>query len=139
MNAAVKRTRLRERCAERVRAYEKEDLIERLTNAEPRGAKICAAGLLYVTNKGGQKTLPPLFVSFRSGFLTAFPLLSQALRALFFCRSSFYSPNSTLFHDGVEQISWNCLIVVHADEKYQAVEDKVAQYLLKTMTDFSFL
>ncbi len=50
---------------------------------------------------------------------------------------SFYSPVSTLFHDGVEQISWNCLVIVHCDAKYEAVEGRVADYILKTMGDFS--
>ncbi len=50
---------------------------------------------------------------------------------------AFYSPVSTLFHDGVEQISWNALVIVHCDASYEAAEEKVANYLLSTLTDFS--
>lgn len=49
----------------------------------------------------------------------------------------FYSPVSALFHDGVEQVSWNCLVIVKADRKYSALEEKVAGYILSTLTDFS--
>ncbi len=45
----------------------------------------------------------------------------------------FYAPESFLFHDGVEQTSWNTLIRVSAPSKYRKLQDLVAKYLLGTM------
>ncbi|MBP5091035.1 MAG: hypothetical protein J6328_00530 [Bacilli bacterium] len=50
---------------------------------------------------------------------------------------NFYAPNSMLFHNGVEQTSWNVLVIVRAPKKYKVLEDKVAEYILKTLTDFA--
>ena len=50
---------------------------------------------------------------------------------------NFYAPNSMFFHKGVEQTSWHSLIIVRAPHKYEAIEDKVAKYLLDTVGDFS--
>ncbi len=51
---------------------------------------------------------------------------------------NFYSPcDSLLFHDGVEQTSWNTLVVVRIPKKYELFESKLADYLLETLRDFS--
>lgn len=50
---------------------------------------------------------------------------------------NFFAPNSMLFHEGVEQTSWNVLLIVRAPKKYHPLEKKVAEYLLKTVTDFA--
>jgi hypothetical protein len=50
---------------------------------------------------------------------------------------NFYAPNSMVFHNGIEQTSWNTIIIVRAAEKYRFAEDKVAKYLLKTFSQFS--
>ena len=42
-----------------------------------------------------------------------------------------------VFHNGVEQTSWQTLVKISAPEKYEPLEDKVATYLLKTLTQFS--
>ena len=49
----------------------------------------------------------------------------------------FYSPNSMVFHKGVEQTSWQTLVIVRAEEKYEPLEDAVADYILKTLSLFS--
>lgn len=50
----------------------------------------------------------------------------------------FYSPyESMLFHNGVEQTSWNTLVIVRAPEKYEIFEERVADYILKTLSEFS--
>ena len=58
------------------------------------------------------------------------------------CESSedlinFYAPNSMVFHNGVEQTSWNTIVIVRAPKQYQAVEKDFADYLLRTLSDFS--
>jgi hypothetical protein len=50
---------------------------------------------------------------------------------------NFYAPNSMVFHNGVEQTSWNTIINVLAPCKYQKMEANVADYLLKTFSEFS--
>ena len=50
---------------------------------------------------------------------------------------SFYAPQSVLFHKGVEQVSWDTLVIVLAPHKYERLEEKVATYLMKTLKDFS--
>lgn len=50
---------------------------------------------------------------------------------------SFYAPNCYMFHNGVEQTSWNTLVRVHAPEKYKVFESKISQYLLNTLKNFS--
>ncbi|MBO4540620.1 MAG: hypothetical protein J5736_01405 [Bacilli bacterium] len=50
---------------------------------------------------------------------------------------NFFAPNSMLFHEGVEQTSWNVLVIVRAPEKFRPLEGKVANYLLKTVVDFA--
>lgn len=50
---------------------------------------------------------------------------------------NFYAPSSMIFHNGVEQTSWNTVIRVLAECKYRQLEDNVAAYLLKTFSEFS--
>ena len=50
---------------------------------------------------------------------------------------SFYSPNAYVFHNGVEQTSWNAIVKVNAPEKYEVLEQKVAKYLMETLKEFS--
>lgn len=49
----------------------------------------------------------------------------------------FYSPNSMIFHKGIEQTSWHTEIIVRAPRKYEIFESKIADYLIKTFVDFS--
>ena len=49
----------------------------------------------------------------------------------------FVASDEYVFHKGVEQTSWQALVTVIAPEKYEPLEDKVAMYLLKTLTEFS--
>ncbi|MCR5333159.1 MAG: hypothetical protein K6E11_04005 [Bacilli bacterium] len=49
----------------------------------------------------------------------------------------FYAPNAYLFHNGVEQTSWQTLVKVFAPQKYDVFQDKIADYLLKTLKNFS--
>ena len=46
---------------------------------------------------------------------------------------SFLSGDAVYFHGGVEQSSWNALIIVRAPHKYEACERQVADYLLRTL------
>ncbi len=49
---------------------------------------------------------------------------------------NFYAPESMIFHKGVEQTSWNSLLIISAEEKYRPFEEKVANYIFKTLKDF---
>jgi hypothetical protein len=50
---------------------------------------------------------------------------------------NFYAPNAMVFHHGTEQTSWNTIVIVRAPIKYKACESKVAEYLMKTLSEFS--
>ena len=50
---------------------------------------------------------------------------------------NFYAPNSMIFHNGAEQTSWHTVVIVRLPEKFHPLEDAVADYLLKTLTEFS--
>lgn len=50
---------------------------------------------------------------------------------------NFYAPSSMIFHNGVEQTSWNTVVKVMAECRYRALERNVADYLLKTLCEFS--
>lgn len=50
---------------------------------------------------------------------------------------AFIASDEYVFHNGVEQTSWQALVKVEAPEKYEILEDKAAQYLLKTLSEFS--
>ena len=49
----------------------------------------------------------------------------------------FVASDEYVFHKGVEQTSWQTLIKISAPEKYEPLEDKIATYLLKTITEFT--
>lgn len=49
---------------------------------------------------------------------------------------SFYAPNSVLIHEGVDQVSWNCLVIVRAPRRFSLFEEKIAHYILETLTTF---
>lgn len=50
---------------------------------------------------------------------------------------NFYAPESMVFHEGVEQTSWNTIVIVHAPKRCQAVESKVADYVIRTLSEFT--
>lgn len=50
---------------------------------------------------------------------------------------AFIASDEYVFHNGVEQTSWQALIKVEAPEKYEVLEDKAAMYLVKTLKEFS--
>ena len=50
---------------------------------------------------------------------------------------AFVASDEYVFHNGVEQTSWQALVKVEAPEKYEVLEDKAAMYLLKTLSEFS--
>ena len=45
----------------------------------------------------------------------------------------FYAPDSFLFHDGVEQTSWNVLVRVSAPAKFKKLQDVVAKFIIGTL------
>jgi len=49
----------------------------------------------------------------------------------------FYSPNSYIFHKGVEQTSWNTVIEVVCDEKYHALQANITKYLIESFKLFT--
>ena len=49
----------------------------------------------------------------------------------------FVASDEFVFYKGVEQTSWQALVTVIAPEKYEPLEKQVANYLLKTLTEFS--
>ncbi len=50
---------------------------------------------------------------------------------------NFFAPQSIIFHAGVDQTSWNTLVIVRAPAKYGALESKISSYILKTLNFFS--
>lgn len=50
---------------------------------------------------------------------------------------SFCAPSSYMFHQGVEQTSWDTIVKISAPCKYRQLEKKVADYILKTMKEFT--
>ena len=48
---------------------------------------------------------------------------------------NFVAPNNMVFHNGVEQTSWNLIIHVHAPLKVSVLQDQVAQFLVKAIGD----
>ena len=49
----------------------------------------------------------------------------------------FYSPNAYVFHNGVEQTSWNTIVKVNAPEQCEKLEEKIANYIIQTLKEFS--
>lgn len=65
---------------------------------------------------------------------------TAALAQAFECSEdeiSFYAPNSMVFHRGVEQTSWNTVVLIWAPKKYSVVEKLVADVLIKTLSLYS--
>jgi hypothetical protein len=50
---------------------------------------------------------------------------------------NFYAPESMVFHAGVEQTSWNTIVIVRAPERENVFESKLADYLIKTLSEFT--
>ena len=50
---------------------------------------------------------------------------------------NFVAPSNMVFHDGVEQTSWNVLIHVHAPMKVSVLQDEIAQYLSAAIGDIA--
>lgn len=50
---------------------------------------------------------------------------------------NFVAPNNMVFHNGVEQTSWNVLIHVHAPMKVSVLQDEVAQFLVRAIGDIA--
>lgn len=50
---------------------------------------------------------------------------------------AFVASDEYVFHNGVEQTSWQALVKVEAPEKYEVLEDKAAMYLVRTLKEFS--
>ncbi len=50
---------------------------------------------------------------------------------------NFYAPYAVIFHHGVEQTSWHTEVIVRAPKKLEVIEDKIADYLLKTLNEVS--
>ncbi len=63
-----------------------------------------------------------------------------SLAQLFHCGEddiSFYAPNAMMFHNGVEQTSWNVLVIVLAPSRFAAKEKEVSDYIGKTLNLFA--
>jgi len=50
---------------------------------------------------------------------------------------SFVAPNNMVFHNGVEQTSWNTVVHVHAPMKVSVLQDLVAKYIIATIKGVS--
>lgn len=50
---------------------------------------------------------------------------------------SFVSTDSLVFHNGVDQPSWNTIIKVNAPSRFEQVQRSVAKYLINTLKDFT--
>ena len=63
-----------------------------------------------------------------------------SLAQLFHCGEddiSFYAPNAMMFHNGVEQTSWNIRVIVLAPSRFKESEKEVADYIGKTLSLFA--
>lgn len=49
----------------------------------------------------------------------------------------FYAPNSYIFHNGVEQTSWNAVIEVMLPNKFHELQANLTKYLIETFNLFS--
>lgn len=50
---------------------------------------------------------------------------------------NFIAPNTMVFHNGVEQTSWNIYINVLAPKKVSVLQDEVARFLLESIGDLA--
>lgn len=49
----------------------------------------------------------------------------------------FYAPDAYVFHEGVEQTSWNTIVKINAPEALEPNETKVAKYIQETLKEFT--
>ena len=49
----------------------------------------------------------------------------------------FLASDDYVFYNGVDQNSWQAIVIVDAPEKYEVLEEKVAKYLMETLKDFA--
>ena len=49
----------------------------------------------------------------------------------------FIAPNDLIFHNGVEQTSWNLLIHVHAPMKVSVLQDQVSEFILASIGELA--
>lgn len=50
---------------------------------------------------------------------------------------NFEAPQTMIFHEGVEQTSWQTVVVIRAPRSAEIHEAKAAEYILRTLKDFS--
>ena len=50
---------------------------------------------------------------------------------------NFVAPNNMIFHNGVEQTSWNIIIHVHAPMKVSVLQDLVKQFIFKSIGELA--
>ena len=50
---------------------------------------------------------------------------------------NFIAPNTMVFHNGVEQTSWNVYIEVLAPRKYEDMQEEAADFLLESIGDLA--
>lgn len=50
---------------------------------------------------------------------------------------NFYAPYCYVFHNGVEQTSWNTIVRIHAPKEYERIEEQVNSYIVNTLKEFS--
>ena len=50
---------------------------------------------------------------------------------------NFVAPNNMVFHNGVEQTSWNIIIHVHAPMKVSVLQDLVKQFIFKSIGELA--
>ena len=61
--------------------------------------------------------------------------ITPLLASLYECSEDeidFVAPNNIVFHNGVEQTSWNTLVRVHAPLKVKVLEDQAAKIIMDT-------
>ena len=49
----------------------------------------------------------------------------------------FYAPNSFIFFKGEEQTSWNATVEILAPHKHHPLQENIANYLIKTLSEIS--
>lgn len=49
----------------------------------------------------------------------------------------FYAPSAFIFHNGVEQTSWQTIVKISAPSKFKTLQSQIASYLLNSLKEFS--
>ena len=65
---------------------------------------------------------------------------SGSIAQLFQCGEedvSFFAPDAMMFHNGVEQTSWNVLVIVLAPHRFAKSEQDVSDYIGRTLNNFA--